>query len=134
VSTRAALTIVPLAGAEESARPPVDWSEEARAVATAAANRTLTRRDRGADSTPSPHSVFAPPSAHHKGDESSTVTGDRIVFVTDDCYQVSKAIPAISNASNNGMGLQTYCLNKSDRPRGDLFDQLQAYKKYHSDH
>jgi hypothetical protein len=29
------------------------------------------------------------------------------------------------------MGLQTYCTWRSKAPRGDLFEQLPAYKKLH---
>jgi hypothetical protein len=29
--------------------------------------------------------------------------------------------------------LQTYCNRRSNKPRGDLFDQLPAYKKLHPD-
>jgi hypothetical protein len=31
----------------------------------------------------------------------------------------------------NGVGVQTYCKGKSKAPRGDLFDQLPAYKGNH---
>jgi hypothetical protein len=31
------------------------------------------------------------------------------VFVSDNCYQVSKSITDITNATNTGVGLQAYC-------------------------
>jgi hypothetical protein len=57
-----------------------------------------------------------------------------MVFISDSCYQVSKSITDITNATNTGVGTQTYCNQKSRLPRGDLFDQLPAYKKLHPDH
>ena len=50
-----------------------------------------------------------------------------------DCYQMSKSITSITNATNTGVNLQTYCTRHSKVPRGDLFDQLPAYKKLHPD-
>jgi hypothetical protein len=126
-----AITIDALAAPADNAGPLVDWAQEARKVAAGIAKQGSAERRK--DSAPSPPSPFAPPPIHHKGEQYATGDGQWIVYVSDDCYQVSKSITAITNATNNGMGLQTYCNRRSKVPRGDLFDQLPAYKKYHPD-
>lgn len=95
------------------------------------AKETQQHRDRhiGSDAPRPPKSIFPEPPAHHAGDAFSTSSGERAVFVSDNCYQVASTKAA--DAIDNGMGNQTYCIGKSKKARGDLFDQLPAYKKYH---
>jgi hypothetical protein len=131
VPPSSAITLDPSANAAEHDGPPVDWAQEAQSVATGIAEKGLAERRQ--DPPTSLQSPFAPPPAHHKGEQYATADGQWIVYVSDDCYQVSKSITTITNATNNGMGLQTYCNRHSKTPRGDLFDQLPAYKKYHPD-
>jgi hypothetical protein len=117
--------------ADRADAPGIDWAQEARNVAAGLAKEASPgRNDEPAASLPSP---FALPPPHHKGEQIPTADGRWIVFVSDDCYQVSKDITAITNATNTGIALQTYCTRRSKTPRGDLFDQLPAYKKYHPD-
>jgi hypothetical protein len=106
--------------------PPIDWALQAQAVASESASR---------GSTPSASdllgkSPFAPPPAHHAGEEFSTV-GGAAVFINEHCYQVSKKFADVPTGIANGMGTQTYCIRPSNEARGDLFDQLPAYKKLH---
>lgn len=56
-----------------------------------------------------------------------------MVFVSDNCYQLSNEVTHITNATNTGVAIQTYCNRPSKKARGDLFKQLPAYKKYHPD-
>lgn len=126
-----ALSVVAPNAASEVPGPPIDWAEEAHDAAASIAQGAPIPS--GPNPTPSPNSPFAPPPAHHKGEQIPTSDGRWIVYVTDDCYQVSKSMTSITNATNNGMGLQTYCTRRSNKPRGDLFDQLPAYKKLHPD-
>ncbi len=79
----------------------------------------------------SPKSVFPAPPSHRAGDEFTTPAGERAVFVSENCYQIASTNAATALA--NGMVTPTYCLRKSKTPRGDLFDQLPAYRKYHPD-
>jgi hypothetical protein len=126
-----ALTVVTPNSASDVAGPPIDWSLEAHNAAASIARSAPALTD--TVPAPSSNSPFAAPPAHHKGEQIPTADGRWIVYVTDDCYQVSKSMTSITNAINNGMGLQTYCTRHSKKPRGDLFDQLPAYKKLHPD-
>jgi hypothetical protein len=126
-----ALTVVTPDSTSDVAGPPIDWSQEAHNAAASIAKGAPALND--TNPAPQSNSPFAAPPAHHKGEQIPTEDGRWIVYVTDDCYQVSKSMTSITNATNNGMGLQTYCNRRSNKPRGDLFDQLPAYKKLHPD-
>jgi hypothetical protein len=133
VPPSSAITNYPQAAAGENAGPTVDWAQEAQNVAADIAKKNSAERRQESALAASPQSPFALPPAHHKGDQYPTGDGQWIVYVSDDCYQVSKSITSITNAINNGMGLQTYCIRHSKVPRGDLFNQLPAYKKHRPD-
>jgi hypothetical protein len=126
------LTLAPtVAEPRESTEQPIDWATEARTVAAAmAAKPKVTGRHKREDEPGPTNSIFPEPPSHHAGDEFTMPSGERAVFVSDSCYQVASTKP--SNASNNGMVNPTYCVGKSKKPRGDLFDQIPAYKKYHA--
>ena len=113
----------------ENANPPqpIDWAQQAQSVATESASRGLTP----SVSDPVGKSPFAPAPAHHAGEEFVTTGGDRAVFINEHCYQVAKTFADAPNGIANGMGTQTYCIQRSNKARGDLFDQLPAYKKLH---
>lgn len=127
------LTVVTPSALPETAAPAIDWAAEAHNAAIRNANGAPP----SAGSTgpaPSSNTPFAQAPLHHKGEQIPTADGRWIVYVSDNCYQVSKSITAITNATNTGVGLQTYCTRRSKEARGDLFDQLPAYKKNHPDH
>jgi hypothetical protein len=126
-----ALTVVTPDSTSDVAGPPIDWSQEAHNAAARIAKDAPALNDR--NPALQSNSPFAAPPAHHKGEQIPTADGRWIVYVSDDCYQVSKSMTSITNATNNGMGLQTYCNRRSNKPRGDLFEQLPAYKKLHPD-
>lgn len=113
------------------AGPQIDWSQEAHNAAENIA-RGATAPDETKPSALS-NSPFAEPPAHHKGEQIPTADGRSMVFVSDNCYQLSKDITHITNATNTGVAIQTYCNRRSKEPRGDLFNQLRAYKKLHPD-
>jgi hypothetical protein len=104
--------------------PHIDWDQQAQAVAAERANSGSPP----AATTPTAKSPFVPPPAHHSGEEFVTATGDRAVFINEHCYQVSKTFAEAPNGISNGMGTQTYCIGPSNAARGDLFEQLPAYK------
>jgi hypothetical protein len=126
-----ALTVVMPNSSSEVAGPAIDWSREAHNAAASIAKRPPASSDRFP--APPSNSPFEASPSHHKGEQIPTADGRWIVYVSDDCYQVSKAITSVTNATNNGMSLQTYCTRHSKTPRGDLFNQLPAYKKLHPD-
>jgi hypothetical protein len=122
--------VAPIEGAES----PIDWIGEAQLAASGAAvpgpdTRSFDHRfpreaERG------PKSIFDEPPEHHAGEQFRTDDGRWVVYVSDNCYQISDPF-APTNALASGMGVQTYCRGNSKAPRGDLFDQLSAYKKRH---
>jgi hypothetical protein len=119
---------------DDSAQGNVDWDQEARRAARDSAARADTPTARS--STVSPESAASdwfPAPKFHKGDQVPTSGGDTMIFVSDHCYQIAPAIRTAPNASNNGMGLPTYCFSGSRQVRGDLFKDLVAYKKLHPD-
>jgi hypothetical protein len=133
VPPSSAITIDPSAAPVNNVGPLVDWAQEAQDVAAGIAKKSSAESRHDTAPAPTPRSPYTPPPVHHKGEQYPTGDGQWIVFVSDDCYQVSKSITSVTNATNNGMGLQTYCNRRSKTPRGDLFEQLPAYKKLHPD-
>jgi hypothetical protein len=113
-------SLSPVAPPEEST-PSIAWDLEAQSVAADIASRSSapTAND------PPPKSAFRPPPDHHLGDEFVTTEGDRAVFITKNCYIVSKTFTDPPNAISNGMGTPVYCKRgNSHSPLGDLFDFL----------
>jgi hypothetical protein len=127
------LTLVKPDSSSEVPGAAIDWSQEAQIAAAGIAKRAPAPTNTNPRPSSS-NSPFAAPPAHHKGEQIPTTDGRWIVYVSEDCYQISKSITSITNATNNGMGLQTYCSRHSNKPRGDLFDQFPAYRKLHSDY
>jgi hypothetical protein len=111
---------------------PIDWADQAHTVADSIVANTDARESQlTPDLTAPQKSIFPEPPAHHAGEQHRLDTGEWIVFISDNCYQISSAIPTVSTALDNGIGQSTFCLDNSNTPRGDLFDQLPAYKRHH---
>jgi hypothetical protein len=111
---------------------PIDWADQAHTVADSiAANTDAREGGLPPDLTTPQKSIFPEPPAHHAGEQHRLDTGEWIVFISDNCYQISSSIPAVPTALENGIGRSTFCLDDSNTPRGNLFDQLSAYKRYH---
>lgn len=129
-ATDASLALVPrLVPALGSSGIPIDWADEAHTTAAALVTQADSRpMPLGLDSEPLPRSAFPASSAHHAGDQHREENGEWIVFVSDHCYQFSRSLPTVFNLANDGKGVQTFCLSQSRAPRGNLLDQLAAYK------
>ena len=110
---------------------PIDWADQAHTVASIVVNTDTGESPLAPDLATPQKSIFPEPPAHHAGEQHKLDTGEWIVFISDNCYQISSAIPAVPTALDNGIGEPTFCLDNSNTPRGDLFDQLAAYKRYH---
>ena len=108
----------------------IDWAQEAHDAAA-----SLAARDKNPSSPvePAATSPFLQPPVHQKGEQIPTADGRWSVFVSENCYQLSKEITYIENKTNMGKKIQTYCNRRSKTPRGDLFKQLTAYKRLHPD-
>jgi hypothetical protein len=123
------IMLPPQAG--EAGLPPVNWAAEARQAAESAAKSAVAPAPKPLGSMPSAGSEWFPAPKHHAGEMVPGANGDVMVFTNENCYQVIPVIPPVVDATHNGMGLQTYCLGGSKEPRGDLFKDLEAYKKLH---
>jgi hypothetical protein len=129
-----AITLPRTIAPAETSDSPIDWAGEAQKAAGDAASpapeaRSFSHDFPGKSDRP-PKAIFDEPQEHHAGEQFRTDDGRWVVYVSDDCYQMSDPFRS-ANASSNGMGVQTYCKGKSKTPRGDLFDELPAYKKLH---
>jgi len=109
----------------------IDWTQEAEHVAAVRAEKESRDGSTGSVVASGSKSPFAPPPAHRAGDEFTAASGERAVYVSETCYQVATPFTKSPNGIDNGMGTQTYCNGPSHTARGDLFDQLPAYKKLH---
>jgi hypothetical protein len=111
---------------------PIDWADQAHTVADSIIANTDDRESRlTPDLTTAQKSIFPEPPAHHAGEQHRLDTGEWIVFISDNCYQISSAIPTVPTALDTGIGQSTFCLDNANTPRGDLFEQLPAYKRHH---
>lgn len=113
------------------ARAPVDWWAEAE--------RVVRDRLRDAERASVPSGRIdlhldprrdAP--AHHAGESYRDEFGDKVVWVSDKCYMVSAPpLPGMPPTLAAARGTRTVCPGDSSAPRGDLFKDLPAYRKYH---
>lgn len=73
-----------------------------------------------------------PPEAIHRAGESyRDANGNNVAWVTDDCYVISAAPPlGTPDVFSRMTPTRTVCMNRS-APEGQLFKDLEAYKKYH---
>ena len=103
----------------ESAGSPIDWANEANEVAKATSGgsaRPLDGRRQSEPNQPS-KSIFGERPAYHAGEQFKTDDDQWIVFVSDDCYQIASPFASL-NVLGNGLGVQTYCVGKSNTPPG----------------
>jgi hypothetical protein len=113
---------------------PIDWAEEAKQAAIA-----LTGKDSRSTATPTPFASgvsgtnsWFPSPAHRAGDQYTDASGERVVWISDTCYQVSgSSLLTVPELFSKAMLPKTICPSNSRKPRGDLFKDLSAYKKYH---
>lgn len=122
------------AATQTDSKRPIDWAEEAARVAGALTSNAITL-PQSSDKTPlrQTPSPFAPPPTHHAGDSYRNEIGETIVWISDMCYQVSGAMLTVPDVMAYAMLPRTACPRLSNKPRGDLFKDLPAYKKLHPD-
>jgi hypothetical protein len=116
---------------------PIDWQAEAQKAAAAITGSKGVPSEgedrRKTSSSPGPRPWFPPP-AHHAGEQYKTLTGDSVVWISDKCYVKSSPPPlGLPDIIARGLLSTTVCLSNSGPARGDLFEALPAYKKYHPD-
>ena len=121
------------ATATTSDLPQVDWAGEAHRQAeqaAAALNVPAPRSFAGLKPLTSlKDDLPAPP--HHAGEQEMSGDGKLMVWISPNCYQTSDLVRLPGLAGQNTMA-KTYCKSKSGTPDGDLFKDLDAYKKYGS--
>jgi len=127
------ITIPQTAAPNERADSPIDWAGQAQkgaAAATPGSDVTSFDHRFPWESERPPNSIFEEPPARRAGEQFRTDDGSWVVYISENCYQISNPLESTSGLAN-GMGVQTYCKRKSKTPRGDLFEQLPAYKRDH---
>jgi hypothetical protein len=124
-----AITEIPAADGNDAGKA-IDWAQAALDAAARFAERGNNEPTAAEPTAISPFPHAAP---HHKGEQIPTAEGRSMVFVSENCYQFSKEITYIENKTNAGKKIQIYCNRRSKTPRGDLFEQLPAYKRLHPD-
>jgi hypothetical protein len=124
-----AIAEIPAADGNDSGTT-IDWVQAALDAAARFAERGNNEPTAAEPTAISPFPRAAP---HHKGEQIPTAEGRSMVFVSENCYQLSKEITYIENKTNAGKKIQIYCNRRSKTPRGDLFEQLPAYKRLHPD-
>jgi hypothetical protein len=70
--------------------------------------------------------------AHRRGEQYRTATGETVVWVSDFCYVVSEDRPGTPQALARARPARTVC-PRGREARGDLFKDLPAYQKYHTE-
>jgi hypothetical protein len=115
---------------QSTARQHIDWAEEARRVAQAAATNAAASGSAPRPDYATPSGVWSAP-LHHAGEQYQLSNGDWMVWVSSRCYQISKSMPAPGGASGHSLP-ETVC-PQSHEPRGDLFKEMPEYKKRHPD-
>ncbi len=125
----------PSSGAVQSdSQQPIDWAEEAAREAGALTSNAITLPQSSDRAPPRPApSPFAPPPTHHAGDSYTNESGETIVWISDSCYQVSGNMLTVPDVMAHARLPRTLCPRLSNKPRGDLFKDLPAYKKLHPD-
>ncbi len=119
------------AAAEPDSQPLIDWAQEAvREAGVLASNAITPPSSGGTPSQPAP-GPFQPPPAHHAGESYRNEVGETIVWISDKCYQVSGTLLTVPDVMAHAMLPRTICPRASNKPRGDLFKDLPAYRKLH---
>ncbi len=120
----------PVAAADDGAAQGVDWAAEAhRAAEAAARNDAGSAGGTAKPAAPSAGSDWWQRPQHHGGDQFKTDTGDWIVWTSSKCFQIASSLLRVLAL---GAALpMTQCPGESHSPRGDLFDQLPAYRNLH---
>jgi hypothetical protein len=115
----------------EGGFPAVNWAAEARRAADSAAKNEISPAPKARESVPRGNADWFPSSKYHAGDEVGLSNGDTAIFITDHCYQISPMIPVVTDALHTALKLHTFCKGGSKEPNGELFKDLDAYKKLH---
>lgn len=109
----------------------IDWVAEARRAAAGVMGAHNVRKFGEIPKADSGQGPPRSPPAHQAGEQYRGEYGEWIVWVSDRCYIISDTptlgLPEVLARS---IPTRTVCQGDSE-PRGDLFKDLPAYKKYH---
>jgi len=103
----------------------VDWSAEARRALQAFEIRTKEGSGTPANAGQPQDQGWWPHAQHHAGEQYKTDTGDWIVWINANCYQVAHSATTLAVP---GANLPSTICPEGSRPRGDLFKDLPSYK------
>jgi hypothetical protein len=111
----------------------IDWLAEARRAAGIA---TAAPRTRPFGEMPKAPSWLGPSRSsptHRAGEQYRLETGESVVWLSDRCYIVSEPPPlGMPDVLARSLGTRTVCQAPPGPREGELFKDLPAYKKYHS--
>lgn len=117
----------------DDAHTSIDWLAEARRAAAVA---TAAPRTRSFGESPKAPAWLAPSRSspnHRAGEQYRLETGESVVWVSDRCYIVSEPPPlGMPDVLARSLGTRTVCQAPPGPREGELFKDLPAYKKYHS--
>lgn len=111
--------------------PRIDWEAEAHQQVEQAAAAMNAQKPKSFDEHKPLESLKddSPTPEHYAGEQYYGGDGKIVVWISPSCYQTSDAV-RLPGIAGQGGGVQTYCRQKSHRPNGQLFKDLDAYKKY----
>jgi len=121
----AAMSVAP-AGA------PIDWWKEGERVVRERTRAAAPPVQDGRIDLHIESSRDAP--AHHAGESYRDEYGDAVVWVSEKCYiESAPPLPGTPPVFAAARTTRTVCPGASNAPRGDLFKDVPAYRKYHPD-
>ena len=123
--------VAPITVPAADTRTAIDWMTEAHTSAVAVSVPSKVRSlgqfpEVGSSEAPSPAQIV-----HHAGESYRDSDGNHVAWVNDDCYVVSELPPlGTPDVLARMIPTHTVCRNQSG-PEGELFRDLDAYKKRH---
>jgi hypothetical protein len=120
-------SLSPAATASDGNGSGIDWAAESRRALQAFEIRNHQPPASNSLSGSPAEDSWWPQARRHAGNPFKTASGDWIVWINASCYQVASSA---ANAYALGvMPPQTFCPGESGARRGDVIDQVPAYKK-----
>ena len=108
-----------------------DWTLEMQRSAIAIPETSRTRNLGHLPEVDSPMESHHPEAIHRAGESYRDANGNNVAWVTDNCYVISAAPPpGTPDVFARMTPTRTACIHPS-APEGQLFKDLQAYKKFH---
>ena len=123
--------IEPILVPSEDTRETIDWAMEAHRAATATQDAPKTREFGSYPKAGSSGELQHREPTHRAGESDRDINGDKVFWVSDNCFVVSEAPPlGTPDVFARMAPTRTACIEPR-APEGELFKDSSAYKKYH---